>query len=139
MHAALVCVDRVRERVQRLGVAGVPLHRELDLTVVGGAGLDRDDAVDRLFALAEVFHEVDEAAVGPEDLLVLGGLALVDELDLGALVEECQLAQPLGEDLALELEGLDEDLGVGPEPHPCAGLRDGLALLEGGEALAALV
>ena len=47
VHAALVGVDRVGERVQRLGVGGGPLHRELDLTVVGGAGLDRDDLVDR--------------------------------------------------------------------------------------------
>ena len=87
-------------------------------------------SIDRLLALGEVLHEVDEPAVGLEDCSCLRRLALVDEPDLDALVEERQLVQPLGERLALELQRLDEDLGVGPEPHPGSGLRGGLALLE---------
>ena len=84
--------------------------------------------VTRVLALREVLHEVDQPAVGTEDLL--GSVALVDQLDLGALVEERELAQALGEDLAVELAGLGEDLGVGPEPDGGAGLRGRLALGE---------
>src|SRR5205085_12470478 len=52
------------------------------------------------------------------------------QLDLDALVQEGQLAQAFGEDLALELERLGEDLGVGPESDEGAGLRGRLALRE---------
>ena len=112
VHAALVRVDRVGERVERLGVAGVPLHRDLDLAVVA-LRVDVDDLADGVLALREVLHEVDQAPVGLEDVLVRRVLALVDQLDLHALVEERELAQALGEDLAPELQRLDEDLGVG--------------------------
>ena len=138
VHAAFVRVDRVGERVERLGVAGGPLHRHLDLAVIA-LGLDGDRLVHRLLALGQVLHEVHEAAVGLEGLLGARGLAFVEQLDLGALVQERQLAQPLGQRLALELQGLHEDLGVGPEPHPGAGLRGGLALRELAEGLASLV
>src|SRR6185437_14731864 len=101
--------------------------RDLDLAVTG-LGLDGDDPVDGLLALAEVLHEVDQAAVGLED--VLGLVALVDQLDLDALVEEAQLVQALREDLLAELDGLGEDLGIGPEPDQRASLLGRLALRE---------
>ncbi len=42
--AALVGVDGVGEGVHRLGVAGVPLHRDLDL-VAGALAVEVDDAL----------------------------------------------------------------------------------------------
>ena len=83
----------------------------------------------------EVLHEVHQAATGLEELLVRGLLSLVDQVDLDAFVQERELAQPFGEGLALELAGLGEDLGVGPELHRRAGLRGGLALDELGGGL----
>jgi len=55
-------------------------------------------------------------------------LSLVDQMDLEARVQERQLAEPLGQLLALELRRLGEDLGVRPEADRGAVLRAGLAL-----------
>ena len=62
VHAALVRVDRVGERVERLRVAGVPLHRDLDLAS-SPFSLEGDRPVDGLLAPCEVLHEVHETAV----------------------------------------------------------------------------
>ena len=66
--AALVGVDGVGEGVHRLGVAGVPLHRDLEaqsgVVARAGLGLEVDDArVGRVLAPVEVLDVVDEAAV----------------------------------------------------------------------------
>src|SRR6185503_233926 len=127
VHAALVGVDRVGERIDRLAVGVRPLHRDLDLAVVALV-LDGDDPVEGVLALAEVLHEVHEAAVGLVDLLAL--VALIDELDLDALVQEAQLVQALGQDLLAELGRLGEDLGVRPEADQRARLLGRLALRE---------
>ena len=134
VHAALVGVDRVRERVDRLRVAGGPLQGDVDLRV-GLARLHRDDlGVDRLLARGEVLHEVGDAAGRLEDLLLGLGLPLVDQLDLDALGEERVLLQPLRQHPAVELDALDEDLGVGPERDDRPGLAGGLALGELGRS-----
>ena len=68
--AALVGVDVVGEAEDRFLVGGVPLHRDLDLAVVGLA-LEVDGlAVQRVLVLVEVGDEVDDAA------LVVEGVAL---------------------------------------------------------------
>ena len=81
VHAALVGVDRVRERVERLLVAVVPLERDLDLGALV-LGLEMDHAIERVLAEGEVLHEVREAARGLEDLLRLLPLTLVDQLPI---------------------------------------------------------
>ena len=75
-----------------------------------------------------MLHEVDEAAVVLEHVLVDRLLALVDELDLEARVQERQLAEPVRQLRTPELDLLGEDLGVGPEADRRAGLLGGLAL-----------
>ena len=63
VRAALVRVDVVGEREDRLLVGGVPLHRDLDRALVGLA-LEGDHlAVDRLLVLVEVGDEVGDAAL----------------------------------------------------------------------------
>ena len=95
VRAALVRVDVVGEREQRLLVGGVPLHRDLDLADVARV-LEVDDLlVDRVARAlrVEVVHEVDDAAVVLEALEALA--ALVVEVDLQALGEERHLAEAL--------------------------------------------
>ena len=127
--AALVGVDVVGEAEDRFLVGGVPLHRDLDLAVVGLA-LEVDGlAVQRVLVLVEVGDEVDDPALVVEGV-ALAGAALVDQLDLQAAGEEGGLAQPLGQGRVVELE-LVEDLVVGQEgdrgagrlgrARPCAG------------------
>ena len=129
MHAPLVRVDRVREGVERFGVARVPLHRDLDLGVLL-LDLHGNDLVQDLFALRQVLDEVDEPTVGLEYLLVLRRLPLVHELDLGAFVQERELPEAFDQGLALEVPGLGEDLGIGPETDSGAGLGRRLSLGE---------
>ena len=69
VHPALGGRDVVRERVDALVVAGVPLQRDVDLGVVG-AVLERDHALeDRLLRRVEVPDEVGDAAGELERLL----------------------------------------------------------------------
>ena len=140
--AALVRVDRVRERVHRLAEGVVPLHRQLEgEAVLLVVALDGDDvAVDgRAGAHVDVVHVVDESAVVAEAhlalevvgtvLVVAAEVALVAQVDLQALVEEGHLAEAA-------LEGVEgvvgrlEDVGVGVERLGRAGLVGRLALLE---------
>ena len=93
VRAALVRVDVVRERVDRLGVRVVPLQRDLgDDAVLVAAHVDRL-LVHRHLVLVQVRHERDDAAVVVE--VVALALALVVERDAQARVQERQLAQPL--------------------------------------------
>ena len=81
MHAALGRVDVIREAHDGLGVRGVPLHRDLDLTGLlhRGVGLGGAGKVDGVletvrhgFAVVQVLDEVDNAA-GVAELVHLGG------------------------------------------------------------------
>ena len=128
MRAALVRVDVVGERVDRLLVGGVPLHRDLDRALVA-LGLEEDDLLlDGLLVLVEVADEVLDAAVVVE--LGLGALgALVGQRDPQPAGQERGLAQALLERRELEVERL-EHLGVREEGDRRARLARGLALLE---------
>ncbi|MGX1476000.1 UNVERIFIED_CONTAM: hypothetical protein RKD50_004808 [Streptomyces canus] len=133
VRAALVRVDDVREGVDALGVAAVPLHRDLEgqeLVLVLGLQVDHGGVHHVSLAGVEVLHEVDDAAlvVVLDDLdfvLLVGArlvrpggglrrLALVGEFDPQTLVEERHLLEPAGERLEGVLGGL-EDVAVGPE------------------------
>ena len=112
VRAALVRVDVVRERVDRLRVAVVPLQRDLGVDAVALAlHVDRL-LVDRGLVLVQVLDERDDAAVVLE--LVALGLALVVQRDENAGVQERELAQALRQRVEAEFDGL-EDLRVGPE------------------------
>ncbi len=111
--AALVGVDVVGEAEDRFLVGGVPLHRHLDLAVVGLVLEEDRLAVQRVLVLVEVGDEVDDAALVVEGVL-LARRSLVDQLDLEAAGEEGGLAQALGQGRVVELE-LVEDLVVGQE------------------------
>ena len=116
-------VDVVREGEDGLLVGGVPLHRDLDLALVGLVLEEDDLAVQRVLVRVEVLDEVDDAALVHERVL-LAGAALVDQVDSQAAREERRLAHALGERRVVEVEGL-EDLGVGLEGD----LRPGLVAL----------
>ena len=120
VRAALVRVDVVGEREDRLDVRRVPLHRDLDRTFLGLV-LEVDDAlVDRLLGLVDVGDEVTDPAVVLE-LVAFALGALVDEDDLETAGQECRLAQALSECLGREIELL-EDIRVGHEADRGAGL-----------------
>ena len=139
VHPALVRVDVVGEREDRLVVAGGPLHRDLDLVLLG-FGLEVDDPlVDRVTGRIEVLDEVDDPAGVLEGVLLLRARPLVDQADLETLVEERHLAQALGERVELELALLGEDLGVGPERDRRAGALGRLDRLQLVLGLAPLV
>ena len=113
VRAALAGVDVVGERVDRLLVGGVPLHRDLGGAFLALAGEEDDLAVDGVLVLVEVGDEVLDAAL----VLELGGVALaalVDDRDLQPAREERGLAQALLERVEVEVERL-EDVRVGQE------------------------
>ena len=115
VRAALVRVDVVCEREQRLLVGVVPLERDLDLADLLRV-LDEDHGrVQRLArALAvQVLDEVDDAALVLEARLEALA-ALVGEVDLEAPRQEGHLAEALLEHRAVVLDRL-EDLEVGQE------------------------
>ena len=112
MRAAFVRVDVVREGVDRLGVAVVPLQRDLGVdAVLLAAHVDRL-LVDRRLVLVQVRDERDDAAFVVK--LVVLAVALVVQRDDDAAVQERELAQPLGERVEAE-DGRFEDLRVGLE------------------------
>ena len=129
VHPAFGGGDVVRERVEALVEAGVPLQRDLDLAAVVRVADVDDRREQRLLRRVEVRDEVDDAAVVLEDLLGRLVAALVAEDDLEALVEEGHLAQPLDQRLGAELD-LFHDRRVGPERDRRArlvGVADALA------------
>ena len=119
VRAAFVRVDVVREGVDRLRVAVVPLQRDLGVdAVLLAAHVDRL-LVDRRLVLVQVLHERDDAAFVVE--LVALAVALVVERDDDAAVQERQLAQPLRQRVEAEIGGfedlrvrLERDLGAAP-------------------------
>ena len=112
MRAAFVRVDVVRERIHRLGVAVVPLQRDLDVdAVLLAVHVDRL-VVDRRLVLVQILDEGDDPAFVEE--LVRLAVALVVERDGDAAVQERELAQPLRERVEAEFRRL-EDLRVGLE------------------------
>ena len=110
VRAALVRVDVVGEREDRLLVGAVPLHGDLDVALVGLA-LEEDDLLaERLLVLVEVGDEVLDAALEVE-LGPLAAGALVGQRDAQAARQVGGLAQALLEDVEVVLDRL-EDVGV---------------------------
>ena len=137
--AALVRVDVVREREQRLLIGVVPLQGDLDLADVARV-LEVDDLLVQRLARAlavQVLDEVDDAAVVLEARLEALA-ALVAEADLEAPREEGHLAEALLEHRPVVVDRL-EDLHVRQEADAgAAPVRLGAAL-EVAHRLAALV
>ena len=120
MRSTLRRVDVVREREDRLDVRGVPLHRDLDGSLVALA-LEVDDVlVHRILRLVDVRDEVPDPAFVVELVGPAAG-ALVAKHDPQPAREECRLAQALEKRRCVEL-GLLEHLGVGKEGDDRAGL-----------------
>ena len=91
------------------------------LVALGRSPIGVEDVrVQHLLALVD---ELDEAldAAGAGEVVFLAG-ALVQQADAHAVVQEAQFAQPLGEDLVVEVGVLLEDLGVRQEVHLGAAL-----------------
>jgi len=130
VRAAVLLRNVVGEGEQVLGVGVVPLHRHLDPDRRAGHGRFGGDVEDvrvqdRL-GLVDVLDEAPDAA-GEGKVLFLAG-ALVVEPDAHAVVEERELAQPLGQDLVVELDDAEDRL-VGQEMHfgaALVGLADDL-------------
>ncbi len=109
--AAVFLRDVVRVAEHALLIGVVPLQRDLHRhqPVLGAKPEHR--LMDRRARAVHVLHErLQPAGMGKDVRLVL---ALVDELDAHAGIEERQLAQPLGEDLVVEL-----DVGEDPRARP---------------------
>jgi hypothetical protein len=107
--AAVGLRNVVGEAQHLFGVAVVPLHRHFDAD--GHAGICRPwirpprvehVGVQHGLGAVDVFDEAVHAA-GEGEIFFLAG-ALVDQLDLDAVVEEGQFAQALGEDFVVEFD-----------------------------------
>ena len=121
VHAALGRRDPVGERVQPFVVAGVPLPRDLDVAV-GLRCRERPDVADQRFlARVEVAHEVDDAGLVVERLLVLVTGPLVVEADGEARVQERHHLEAFHDRGRAELDLL-EHVGIGPERDGGAGV-----------------
>ena len=120
VRAALVRVDVVRERVHRLGVRRVPLHRDLDVALLARAREGDDVRVRRILRGVDVADEVGDAALVAEGLVPLAA-ALVDQLEAEARGQEGHLAHARRQHVELELAIL-EDVEVGHEDDGRAGL-----------------
>ena len=119
VRAALVGVDVVGERVDRLGVGGGPLQGDLE-RALGPLERQRDHVpVDGVAVLVEVPDEVLDAALVLE-LDLAAGVALVDQADEQPAREEGGLAEALGQRVEVEVRLL-EDVRVRLEADRGAG------------------
>ncbi len=78
------------------------MHRDLDDDAVLFADRVEDLGVQHVLAAIHVLDEALDAA-GEREVLALA-VALVDELDLDAVIQERKLAQAAGEDVVVELD-----------------------------------
>ena len=109
MGAALARVDVVGEGEEALLVPVVVLQGDLDLDIVLLALEEEHLRMDGRLVLVQVLDELDDAALVEEGVRALVALVLDDDLE--PLVEEGQLAEPVGERVEGE-RGLLEDLAV---------------------------
>src|SRR6266540_1664952 len=105
-------VDVVHEREDRLVVAVVVLHRDLDVRAVRLLREPDWIRVERVLRPVDPLHVLRDPAVVLED--VPAAVDLVDDDDPQPAVQERELAEALGEGVVVELDGL-EDLGVRTE------------------------
>jgi hypothetical protein len=136
MGAALDRVDVVGEGVDALGVAVVPLHRNLDVDAFARALQVDHVGMDGRLGAVQVSDEGDDATFVEE--LVRLAVALVVDRDPDATVQERQLAEPLREDVEAEIDVL-EDERIGLEGDTGAALVGDAGLLDGPLGLTAPV
>ncbi len=137
MRAAFMRVDVVGKRVDRLGVAVVPLQGDLDVdAVLLAVHVNRFVVDDGLVLIEEADKRGYPTLV--EKLVALPAIALVIDGDRHAAVEERELAQPLREGVEAELHGL-ENLRVRLEGDLRAALLRRARDLEAADRIAALV
>ena len=137
MGAALVGVDGVRERVDRLRVTGVPLHRDLEFVAGALRGETDDGVVDRLLRAVDVPHVVLEAARVVVDAglhLVHGRRTRLGGLVLGGLRRVRDLADDLFGDLGVAdaLVGEGDRQALVEEGHLLEAARDRLEAVDRG-------
>jgi hypothetical protein len=116
--AAVAVLDRVGEAGDELGVAVVPLHRDVDRALRGFAvaaasdgATERNDVGHRGLVGVEIGDVGRDPALELEQLLAIG--ALVFDLDLEPAVEIGELSQLGRQLIEAELEDVLEDLGIG--------------------------
>src|SRR5690606_37656061 len=135
--AAVTLRNIVGEAQHGLGVAVVPLHGDVHAhggVTHRGLGADRKHiGVKHRFAAIDVLDKTLDAPQEGEVFFL--ALALVDEADLDAVVEERQLAQTLGKNVVMELDVLEDGL-VGQEMHARALLVGRAGNVQGLDALA---
>jgi len=114
------CGILFREAQYLLLVGVVPLHRDFHRECrPSGRTRVKRRRVQHVLALVDVLDEALHPA-GVSEVLILAA-ALVDQLDLHAVVEERQLAQPLGQDVEMVLDDA-EGRGARQEMKlPCRG------------------
>ena len=127
-------VDVVDEREGVLVVPVLVLQGDVDLDVVLDGREGDHLRVQRLLVPVQPFHELDQAALGEELLLLHLVLPLVAEDDRDALVQERELTEAVGERRVAELQHR-EHFGVGLEGDGGAGA---LGLAEDAERLGGL-
>ena len=114
VRAAFLRVDVVGERVHRVGVAVVPLQRDLGVNAVAVAAHVDRRRVDGGLVLVDELDERADAAFVAEGALLAD--ALVVQRDQDAAVEERELAQPVRQGVEAVLDRL-EHLRVRLERH----------------------
>ena len=112
VRAAVALRDVVGEAEHLFVVAVVPLHRRFDGDPLLLGRDVEDGRMEDVLGAVDVVDEAPDAADEGEILFLV--FALVDQLDLDAVVEEREFAQSLRQDLVVELDVV-EDLAVGKE------------------------
>src|SRR6266567_3492651 len=118
MGPAFDGIDVIDEREDRLVVAVVVLHRDLDVRAVRLLRESDRVRVERVLRPVDPLHVLRDPAVILED--VPAPVDLVDDDDPQPGVQERELAEALGEGVVVELDGL-KDLGVRTERDDRAG------------------
>ncbi len=136
VRAAFGGLDVVHEGEHRLGVVGVILDGQVQHRVAFRLGDEDRLVVDDLLVGVEELHELLDAALEEESVLLV--VALVDDGDAAAGVQEGQLAQAVGHGVERKY-ALAEDLGIGLEVDHGAVVLGGPYGLDVGLGLAALV
>src|ERR1700730_11924328 len=78
--------------------------------------------MDQLLGLAELFDVLANPILVDKDLFPVRLGALIGQMDLQTAVEKCEFAQPIREDIELELGGDGENLGVREKGDQGAGM-----------------
>ena len=118
MRAAVALGNVVGEAEDVLLVGVIPLHGHFHGDAVFPVELEVEYLIERGLAPVEVGDEGTETAFVLKDILVAGALVL--QVDAHAGVQEAQLAQPLRQDVVVELD-IGEGLGRRPEVNRGAG------------------